>query len=109
MALPTSSAPSNADSAQNWADQVADLVVETVDKVRDKTVVPAQKASRGVAYGVAIPFLAIPAIVMLLVLLVRVLDKAIPGDVWFVYALFGIIFIPAGVAVWVTKYSDAKP
>lgn len=109
MALPTSRAPSGADSAQNWADQVADLVVETVDKVRDKTVVPAQKASRGVAYGVAIPFLAIPAIIMLLVLLVRIFDKLMPGDVWLVYAILALVFIPAGIIVWLAKYSDAKP
>lgn len=109
MALPKTNASTGTDSAQNWADQVADLVVETVDKVRDKTVIPAQKASRGVAYGVAIPFLAIPAVIMFLVLLVRIMDKALPGDVWLVYALLALVFIPAGIVVWLAKYSDAKP
>ena len=35
-----------------------------------------------------------------LVGLVRLLDWAIPGDVWFVYAGLGTIFVILGVALW---------
>ncbi len=92
-------------TGDDWADQITDLLVDTVDKIRDKTVLPVQKASRGVVYGVVILFLAIPSIVLLLAGIVRILDSAIPGPVWYIYLGLGIILSVAGILVWKTKFT----
>ena len=92
-------------TGDDWAYQITDLLVDTVDKIRDKTVLPVQKASRGVVYGVVILFLAIPSIVLLLAGIVRILDSAIPGTVWYIYLGLGIILSVAGILVWKTKFT----
>jgi Fe2+ transport system protein B len=95
---------SAASAGDDWADQVTDLLVDTVDKVRDRTVIPVQKAARGIVYGLVIVVLAIPIVVMLLVALVRLVDYWVPGTVWWVYLLFGLIFSGAGLLTWKGRF-----
>ena len=95
---------SAAAEGDNWADQVTDLLVDTVDKVRDRTVVPVQKAARGVVYGLVIVVLAIPILVMLLVALIRFVDHWLPGTVWLVYLLLGLVFSAGGLLTWKGRF-----
>ena len=95
---------SAAAEGDNWADQVTDLLVDTVDKVRDRTVVPVQKAARGVVYGLVIVVLAIPILVMLLVALIRFVDHWLPGTVWCVYLLLGLVFSAGGLLTWKGRF-----
>lgn len=96
--------PSNAPTGEDWADQITNLLVDTVDTVRDKTVRPAQKTSHALVYGLVIGVLALPTVIMLLVGAVRLIDQAIPGTVWIVYAIFGIVFSLAGIIIWAKKF-----
>lgn len=84
----------------HWADQVADLIVDAVDRVRDRTVTPAQSIAKYVVYGAVIAVLALPLLVMTLVALVRVMDAFIPSGVWVPYLILGVIFVVAGVFLW---------
>lgn len=86
-----------------WPAHAADLVVEVVDKVRDKTATPVLTISRAIVYGTAIVFLAIMAVVLLIVGVVRVINSYLPGDVWATYLLLGALFLGAGLLVWSTR------
>jgi hypothetical protein len=90
-----------------WPAHAADLVVEIVASVRDKTATPILTIARGVVYGTAIVFLAITAVVLLLVALVRFIDVYLPGDVWSAYLLLGTVLTAVGLALWATRYPKA--
>lgn len=84
----------------DWTDQVTDLIVDTVDKVRDRTTGPVLDISHASVHAVVAALLLLPVGALLLIGLVRVLNWAIPGDVWFIYAGLGTIFCLAGVLLW---------
>ena len=85
---------------QDWTDQVTDLIVDSVDKVRARTTGPILEGAKGAVYAIVALVLLIPILVLGMVGLVRLLNWAIPGDVWIVYALLGIIFVIVGVVLW---------
>ena len=89
----------------HWSDQITDLIVDGVDKVRDRTVSPIQAMAKYVVYGAVIAVLALPMFVMVLVALVRILDAFIPGGVWLPYLIRGALFVVVGVVLW----SKRKP
>lgn len=87
-----------------WPAHAADLVVEVVAAVRDKTATPVLTIARGVVYGTAIVFLAVTAVVLLLVALVRFIDVYLPGDVWSAYLLLGSVLTIGGLIMWTQRY-----
>ncbi|MEZ5381484.1 MAG: hypothetical protein R2754_06765 [Microthrixaceae bacterium] len=87
----------------HWADQVTDLIVDGVDKVRDRTVNPIQAMAKYVVYGAVIAVLALPMLVLSLVLLVRILDAFLPGEVWLPYLILGALFVIAGMVLWAKR------
>ena len=95
----TASPPAD-DAEAHWADQIADLIVDGVDRVRDRTVTPAQALAKYVVYGAVVAVVALPLIVLSLILLVRVLDAFIPGGVWGPYLILGSVFVIAGFILW---------
>lgn len=109
-ATATAATPPAADAARptpvgaapeaDWTDQVTDLIVDSVDKVRDRTTGPILEYSRISVHAVVALILLLPIGVLFLVGLVRLLDWAIPGDVWIVYAGLGTIFALVGVLLW---------
>jgi hypothetical protein len=92
--VPARPATNNGD----WTDQVTDLIVDTVDKVRTRTTGPILEVSKGMVYAVVALILALPIVVLLLVGLVRVFTIFLPA--WATYLLFGIIFVLVGVVLW---------
>ena len=96
---PGGAAP-QASNEPDWTKQVTDLIVDTVDKVRDRTTGPVLDISRSSVHAVVALILLLPVGVLFLVGLIRLLNWAIPGDVWFVYAGLGTIFVLLGVALW---------
>mgnify|MGYP003417388384 FL=1 len=96
----TTPQPSADGTDAHWADQIADLIVDGVDRVRDRTVTPAQALAKYVVYGVIVAVLALPLLVVTLVLLVRVLDAFIPSGVWAPYLILGAVFVIAGALLW---------
>jgi hypothetical protein len=108
---PTPSAPSAAEpvitstgpARAEWPAKAADLVVEVIDSVRDKTTAPVLTLARGVVYGTAIAFLAITSVVLLIVALIRFIDVWLPGDVWSAYLLLGTLMLVGGLVLWATR------
>ena len=82
----------------DWTDQVTDLIVDTVDKVRSRTTGPILEVSKGMVYAIVALILALPIVILFMVGLVRLLTIFIPA--WATYLLFGIIFVLIGVVLW---------
>lgn len=87
-------------ASPDWTDQVSDLIVDSVDKVRARTTGPILEVSQGAVHAVVALLLAIPVLVISVIGVVRLLDWAIPGDVWYVYAGLGMILVLVGVVLW---------
>ena len=84
----------------DWAAQTADTIERVVGSVRGKTADPVEKIARVLVYGLVAGILGVAALVLLAVLLVRVLDVAIPGEVWPAHLIVGGIFTVAGAFFW---------
>lgn len=101
MALPTSQRPAAQASKglipAEWPAQAADLVVDNIGKVRDKTTRPALVASRALVYGLLAAVVGTIALILLLVGVVRAYDNWAPGNVWPLYAALAVIFTVAGL------------
>ena len=97
------SAMTSGATRSDWPAQAADLVVDVVDSIRDKTTTPVFTIARGIVYGTAIVFLAIMALVLLIVGLVRLIDNYLPGEVWATYLLLGSVMFAAGLFLWSTR------
>src|SRR3954452_15192508 len=91
----------------DWTTDAVDTLEQIVDTVRDKTVVPAQRATRAVVYGLLVGFFVFVAVVMLAVALFRVLVILV-GDVWLAYLVLGGIFVIAGAFVWTLRFTRQK-
>ena len=84
----------------DWPAQTADTIERFVTSVRDKTTGPLETIARGLVFGLLAAILGTAALVLLAVAVVRVLDVAIPGDVWSAHAVAGGIFTLAGLFLW---------
>ena len=86
----------------DWTTDAVDALEQAVGMVRDKTVVPAQKASRAIVSGLLVAFFVFVAVVMIAIALFRVLVVLV-GDVWLAYLILGGIFVIAGAFVWTLR------
>ena len=84
----------------DWADQVTDLIVDTVDKVRERTTGPVLEISKGIVQGVVALLILTPILVLFFAGAVRLLNWAIPGDVWIAYAIMGVLMLLLGSFLW---------
>ena len=82
----------------DWTTDAVDTLENVVAAVRDKTVVPAQKATRAVVFGLLVAFFVLTAVLMLAIALFRVL-VVLTGEVWVAYLILGGIFVLAGAFV----------
>ena len=97
----TSATPAEGAGAEpDWTVQVTDLIVDSVDKVRTRTTGPILRSPRARSTRWFAILLAVPVFTFGIVGVVRLLDWAIPGDVWIVYGGLGIIFTLVGVVLW---------
>lgn len=83
----------------DWTDQVADLVVDTVDRLHDRTTGPLLKAARGVVYGLVAVMVGAVVLVLLTLLTVRLLDS-LPGPIWIPYLALGAVLVITGAILW---------
>jgi len=98
------------DTSPDWPQQATETIVNFVDNVKHKTTEPATKAVRAIVYGIVIVLLGVPALIMLLVGTVHILNKAfialfdnafdVEVDVWLTYLVLGVIFTIAGWFLW---------
>lgn len=101
------SPPAPSATTADWTDQVTDLIVDSVDKVRARTTGPILEGSKGAVYAVVALMLLTPVLVMGTVGAVRLLNWALPGDVWVAYTVLGIIFVIVGVVLWSRRRAPA--
>ena len=91
----------------DWPAQAADTIERVVGKVRDKTVAPAQRATRAVVYGLLAAFFLITAISLLIIGAFRGLVILV-GDVWAAYLICGGILVLAGAFCWTRRFKRQK-
>lgn len=88
----------------DWTTQAADAIERTVGAVRDKTVVPAQRATKAVVYGLLAAFLLGTAFTLLVIGTFRGI-VVLTGDVWLAYFAVGALFVLVGAFLWSRRTS----
>ncbi len=81
-----------------WPTQAADAIDRVVASVREKAVVPAQRAGRFVVFGIFITFVGATALLLLGIAVFRLLAALLP--VWAAWLLLGGLLIVAGALCW---------
>lgn len=85
---------------EDWHLQATRKIVSTVDQVKVKTSGPAIGIARSSVFGLMAVLLAMVAIPMLLIGLVRGLNDLLPWGVWLVYLVLGALFLAVGGFLW---------
>jgi len=91
----------------DWTTDAVDALDQAVGLVRDKAVVPAQKASRALVSGLLVGFFVLVIAVMLSIALFRVI-VIITDEVWLSYLILGGIFVAAGAFCWALRSPRTK-
>ncbi|MET0275812.1 MAG: hypothetical protein ABW211_03075 [Acidimicrobiia bacterium] len=91
----------------DWTTDAVDALDQAIGLVRDKTVVPAQKASRAVVSGLLVAFFVIVLAIMFAIALFRVI-VIVTDEVWLSYLVLGGIFVAAGAFCWGLRSPRAK-
>jgi regulator of PEP synthase PpsR (kinase-PPPase family) len=78
--------------------------VDSVDKVRERTTGPILEIAKGTVQGVVGLMILTPIIVLAIAGMVRLLNWAIPGDVWIAYALMGLLLVLLGLFLWSKRF-----
>jgi len=113
MADPTETALPTVSSADSddWPQQAAGMIVDTVGKVRDKTTGPILSISRWIVYGTLAALLGLLIFLLLFIAAIRGTTEVLQwltGEqdiVWLTYALIGIPFVGAGLFLWSKRSS----
>jgi hypothetical protein len=93
--------------AADWTTQAADAIEHAVAAVRDKTVVPAEKATRAVVFGLLASFFVLTAVTLLVIGAFRGL-VVLTGEVWIAYLVVGGILVLGGVFCWSRRLKRPK-
>ncbi len=89
--------------SEDWPRQVADRIVEVVDRIRGATDRPTANLARRLVYGLIMIVLAILMFVLGVIGLVRLVDSYLPADVWATYVLLGGFFGGIGLLLWAKR------
>jgi hypothetical protein len=100
--------PAAPGSSEDWTDQVTDLIVDSVDKVRRRTTGPILEVARGSVHAVVAILLLAPVGVLFLVLAIRVLTYFVFREVWITYTVLGMVFTLIGVVLWSRRNQGAR-
>lgn len=100
-AFPPHSATADADgAAADWTTEALDRLDELIDKVRSNSTDRLVRIARIAVLGILVAIMGIAVLVLAVIALIRLLDEAIPGDVWIVYLGLGAILTGAGAFLW---------
>lgn len=83
-----------------WPQRATEFVVGAVATVREKTSGPAISVARYFVYGMLAFFLAIIALVLLVIGVTRLFVVYIPLEVGYVFAIAGAFWTLLGVIMW---------
>ncbi|MEI8391493.1 MAG: hypothetical protein WCG40_03245 [Actinomycetes bacterium] len=93
----------------NWATEFTQTIVESIDKVRNRTTKPIVMIARGLVFGLLIAFLGVMALVLLLVGLSRGLINLLewPFDhdtaVWMSHLIVGSLLVLLGAILMIKR------
>jgi hypothetical protein len=87
----------------DWTTDAADAIDRTVALIRERTVEPAQVATRAIVYGLLAALIGIPAVVMTIIMLFRILVELEQNYVWAAWFTLGGIFVLGGAFCWVKR------
>ena len=93
----------------NWATEFTQTIVESIDKVRNRTTKPIVMIARGLVFGLLIAFLGVMALVLLLVGLSRGLINLLewPFDhdsaVWISHLILGALLVLLGAILMIKR------
>jgi len=87
----------------DWTANAAERIEGAVAAVRDRTVVPAQNATKAVVFGLLAAFFALSAVVLLIIGAFRALESYLPGEVWIAHLVEGGILVLAGLLCWARR------
>lgn len=91
-----------------WTAQAADAIERAVGTVRDRAVIPAQRAGRVVVFGLFAAFVTVTATFLLLIGVFRLLAIALP--VWAAWLVLGAMLVAVGALCWRLRIPrDARP
>lgn len=101
----SSESRSSTTNEPDWTDQVTDLLIDAVDKVRNSATGPILSVARYAVYGVMAALVGLVALVLLLVTVVRFMDYWLPFTVWLPYLILGTVFTLAGLILLAKRRS----
>ena len=94
----------------DWAAHAADTIERAVGNVRDRTTGPAVTVARAVVYGTFAVLVGLAALALATIGAFRLIDNYLPDAVfgeehtWAAYLILGLVFVIAGVVLWVRRY-----
>jgi hypothetical protein len=100
MSTAEPSGPPGGRTEPDWTDQVTDLIVDSVDKVRSRTTGPLLEASRAGVLALVAVIVLLPVLVIVTVGLTRFFHWLLPGGIWVSYTVMGVLFLLVGVLLW---------
>ena len=88
----------------DFTTEAVDTIEKVVGAVRERTVVPANRATRWIVYGFLASFCLVFASVLLVFGAFRAADVYLAKDrVWAVWSVLGGIFVLAGTFFWLKR------
>ena len=91
----------------DWTKDLLDRLDHYIDVVRSNTTDRLVKVARVLVYGVIALILGSMAGIIALITLIRLLDIALPREVWLPYVVLGAIFLVVGLFLWSRKTAPA--
>ncbi len=100
---------------RDWAAEKADLVVDTVDRIKSLTTDKVVLVARAIVFGLVVLSFAITALILLAIAGIRLADAYLPigagvGDAtWAAHTLVGGAFVVAGIGSWASRHGEGPP
>jgi vacuolar-type H+-ATPase subunit I/STV1 len=104
-----SKAVASVPAAGDWPAQAADLIVNTVGTVRDRTTGTILSIARITVFGLLAVVLGLVVVVLSLIGLIRLLDVILPSSVWLPYLIVGSISLGGGILVFRRRIPPTSP
>jgi hypothetical protein len=90
-----------------WTDQVTDLIVDVVDRVRDATTGRIIGVAKALVYGTVALFAGLAVTILGIILVSHLLDL-IPGQIWIPDVVIGGVLVLGGLFLWSRRQAPAS-
>ena len=87
----------------DWTTEAVDTIEKVVGAVRERTVIPAHRASRMIVFGALAAFCVVTALLLLVLGAFRGAVLIAQGEVWAAWLALGGIFVLVGVFFWAKR------